>query len=469
MDARAALRRSSLLALLLITSAGLAGSGGQQRPTFRSGIEVVAIDVNVVDRAARPIADLRPEDFRVTVDGRPRAIVSAQFIRYEVTLAASPAAAPAAPTATPAPVPPPPPRNVLIVIDEDSVEAGDGLVVKRAARTFLDRFGPNDRFGVVTIPRLRREITFTRDRDEVRKALDAVIVGSERFRPDPFRIGLAEAFDVERGDTDTLKKIQARECCTDNRAEWPCREKYAGCGRDVQLMVRDLQLQTHMRGLRSLEALRDLGRTLAQVAGPKTMLFISGGIPSPDIKSAYSYTEIEAAFAEGQVTLYTLYVEPAQFGRAQNVISPTAAADLWAEREGAENTTSVTGGTWLEGIGTLEPYFDRVAAELSGSYLLGIEVEPADRNGKPHAVKVTVNRKGLEVRARKQYVIERSATPAASDAPKPGRGRTHRRDSQAVGSPGRPRAHARRPRPGHRARRGLRSGLRTAGGRRRGH
>jgi choline dehydrogenase-like flavoprotein len=55
-----------------------------------------------------------------------------------------------------------------------------------------------------------------------------------------------------------------------------------------------------------------------------------------------------------------------------------------------------------------------VAAELSGSYLLGIEVETADRDGKPHRVQVKVNRNDVDVRARKQYVIERSTSPAGS-------------------------------------------------------
>jgi len=42
----------------------------------------------------------------------------------------------------------------------------------------------------------------------------------------------------------------------------------------------------------------------------------------------------------------------------------------------------------MEAIGTLDQYFDRVAAELSGAYLLGIEVEPGDRDGRPHRVQL---------------------------------------------------------------------------------
>jgi VWFA-related protein len=408
MPLRAAPRSAFPVVLFLLLGAALATLVAQQRPTFRSGVEVVAIDVNVVDRTARPIADLKPDDFVVTVDGKPRQIVSAQFIRYNMTLAPLPGGMrDAAPL--PATVPPPPPRNVLIVVDADSMEPGDGLVVKKAATTFLDRFGPDDRIGVATIPRLRKEVTFTKNHDEVRKALDAVLTGNERFRSFEFNIGLAEAFAVERGDSGVLNDIKWRECCIPGQ-EWPCKEKYTGCFRDIEMEVRQAQLHAHLRGQRSLDALRDLGDGLKQIPGPKTMLFISGGIPSPDLKSVYSYTQIEAAFAQGQVTLYTLFIEQPQHGQVKNPVSPTAGADMWAEREGAESATSVTGGTWLEGIGTLDQYFDRVAAELSGSYLLGIEVESSDRNGRPHRVQVKVNRKDVEVRARKQYVIERDAS-----------------------------------------------------------
>ena len=47
------------------------------QPTFRAGVDVVAVDVHVVDGTGRPVPGLRPEDFAITVDGRPRPIVAA--------------------------------------------------------------------------------------------------------------------------------------------------------------------------------------------------------------------------------------------------------------------------------------------------------------------------------------------------------------------------------------------------------
>src|SRR5512140_2386237 len=63
--------RGLLVALVLAACALAAIPAAQQKPTFRTGVEIVAIDVNVVDRTARPVADLIAADFTVSVDRRP--------------------------------------------------------------------------------------------------------------------------------------------------------------------------------------------------------------------------------------------------------------------------------------------------------------------------------------------------------------------------------------------------------------
>ena len=46
-----------------------------QAPTFRSGVTAVPIDVRVIDKDGKPIADLRREDFTILEDGVPQTIV----------------------------------------------------------------------------------------------------------------------------------------------------------------------------------------------------------------------------------------------------------------------------------------------------------------------------------------------------------------------------------------------------------
>jgi VWFA-related protein len=386
----------------------------QERPTFRSGVDVVVIDVNVVDRSHTPVAGLQPRDFVVSVDGKRRKVVSAQFISHGASEASTGAkempGAPAPGVASSAA--PSLARNILIVFDSDSMEPGDGIVARQAAEKFLGQLGSDDRVGVAALPWLRSAITMTKNRDEVQRALAGVNTGSERFRPVPYNIGLSEAFAVERGEADALTRIINRECRL-SPGDPACRE-------EVKMLVREVQVQAHLRGERSLEGLRDLGEGLRQIEGPKTVVLITGGAPPPDIRTGYAYSRIGAAFAAGQVTLYTVYIEQAQLGQVKDRLSPTYFDDQKLEMEAVANATSAAGGTFIEAVGSVDQYFERVATELSGSYLIGIEVEEKDRDGKPHRVQVEVRRRAVEVRARRQYVINPGKAIAVTpDSPAP--------------------------------------------------
>ena len=57
-------------------------AGTDQTPSFRSGVEVVSVDVNVIDRQGRPLRGLTAGDFTVTVAGKPRRVVTSEFIDH---------------------------------------------------------------------------------------------------------------------------------------------------------------------------------------------------------------------------------------------------------------------------------------------------------------------------------------------------------------------------------------------------
>jgi VWFA-related protein len=370
--------------------------------TFRSGVEVVVIDVTIVDRSGQPVSGLTAADFRVNVDRKPRPIASAQFLAHDMRLAARP---------TPRPTPPSgnlhvPGRDILIVVDEDSMEPGTGLVARRAAERFLDTLAPADRAGVATIPRVRTTVSLTTNRSDVRKALRQVIAGNANTSQGAYWIGVAEALDIERNDPDAMKKVVDREC----RGSYPERIDLH-CVKDVLAEAHQVAMQTRLRAQRSLDALQQLADGLRQLEGPKTMVLISGGMPMPE--ATESFSRLSAAFARGQVSLYTVFVESMSQGNTRNRQSPSYADDDRVEADGIENMTASAGGSLVPAIGTVESSLDRVATELSGSYLLGIEVAATDRDGAPHFVDVKVERPGVEVRARKQYVIARPTLPQA--------------------------------------------------------
>jgi len=396
-------RLSTVAAIVLLVGSVSARVSVQsrQQPVFRSSVEVVAIDVNVVDAQAKPVEGLKPADFRVTVDRKPRKIVSAQYINHgtgAVSARGKSGRTSAVLDALSAPPPAQAGRNVMLVIDTDNTDVADGMAALRAARGFLDQLPASDRVAVATIPRLPASLTFTADRSAARRALETMSTGAFELVPDAeFNVGLKEAYDIELGDSTVLETVTARECAGQG----------SECATALGMYIRQVALDGHMQAQRSLDAWRALADTLRQIDGPKTVVFVSGGLGIPETRTSFaSFDPLEPALANGQVTLYTLYIEHMSLGSVKRPLSPSFAFDDRLNDYGIENLTSAAGGTLVRVIGKVESAFERVATEMSGSYLLGIEVEAADRDGRPHAVDVKVNRPGVQVRSRRRYLIE---------------------------------------------------------------
>src|SRR4051812_18068127 len=57
--------------LALVLAAALAWQDPQRPPTFRTGAELVRVDVTVIDHKGLPVANLTADDFAVEEDGAP--------------------------------------------------------------------------------------------------------------------------------------------------------------------------------------------------------------------------------------------------------------------------------------------------------------------------------------------------------------------------------------------------------------
>src|SRR5262249_43947864 len=68
-----------------------------QQPQFKTAVERILVDVQVVDAQGRPISSLTADDFEVRFDQGIRRVASAEFIRdaaIETLAAGAPQAAP---------------------------------------------------------------------------------------------------------------------------------------------------------------------------------------------------------------------------------------------------------------------------------------------------------------------------------------------------------------------------------------
>jgi len=156
-----------------LVAAALLGLGWAQAPeppTFGARVDLASVDVLVVDGQGQPVADLRPSEFVLRVDGRPRRAVSADF----VTLGRS-ALPVGRPTHFSSNADLPPGRLVLFAVDQSAIASGEGRLVMDAARVLLDQLTPADRAGLLAFPAPGPRIDLTADFAKLRDALGRVV------------------------------------------------------------------------------------------------------------------------------------------------------------------------------------------------------------------------------------------------------------------------------------------------------
>ena len=94
-----------------------------QTPTFRSGVDLVTVDVGVIDQTGNPIDDLRPPDFIVKIDGQARRVVSANLVRVDPE-AAKKKIADKEETFFTTNLTPPEGRQIIFAVDQVNVRPG---------------------------------------------------------------------------------------------------------------------------------------------------------------------------------------------------------------------------------------------------------------------------------------------------------------------------------------------------------
>ncbi|HSD26072.1 MAG TPA: hypothetical protein VLL75_02160 [Vicinamibacteria bacterium] len=140
---------------------------GQAPPVFGVGVDVVAADASVVDGEGNPVLGLGPGDFGAEVDGKPRRVLSVEYIGREFGPAEALAPRQAQFSTNEST---PRGRLILLLVDRGNIGQGGGREVLRAAERFLGSLAPADRIGLVFVPGPGPSIEFTSDVELIRRA-----------------------------------------------------------------------------------------------------------------------------------------------------------------------------------------------------------------------------------------------------------------------------------------------------------
>ena len=375
---------------------GLHGAPAQQAQ-FRAGVELIEVDVSVVDNNRRPVEDLRSPEFQVTVDGETRQVVSAEFIQFDTVSDERPRVEPAEVFYSSNEFPE---RGRLIIlgIDRESIAFGNGASATRAASRFVKLLGVNDRVGLIAVPQPGPYVDLTSNRALVQEGIDG-IVGLQQLSEVTYRLGIHEAFAiVNREDQQVAVEAVNRMCgqFSETGLEWEL------CDDRVQLDAHRIIDDIRSRNAQSLRQLESIVRALQSVEGPKHVIWISAGLaldgPGAAVRS------IARLAAAARVTIHVLMLDTPLVDITTSMLMPTAREDRSRLEQGLQMLANMTRGT-LRRVGpNADAVFERLEAELSGYYLLGVEARESDRDGEPHAIDVSVERRGTYVRARREFV-----------------------------------------------------------------
>jgi VWFA-related protein len=331
----------------LVLSAALAATGAAQEPPYRlpgTGASRVVLEARVVDARGRPLSGLGPADFRLRVDDRPVALEAVVWVAEGTAGGPGPA-----PSILPSPPALRSQGRLLVLLFQKDFERTRLRGLMRSlgqARALLEPLGARDRVAVLTYDsHLRLHLDFTNDLDAVRWTIDDSVL--LRW-PGPVPPGPPPSLAAH------LDRSRALDAASPE------------------------------------QALLALGEALRPIPGAKTIVLfgwglgrMTGGLVTLDA----DYDRARAALDAARAAVYCLDVTEAS----------------WHSLEvGLRQVAEDTGGEYFKVHENAGAALDRVAAALSGHYLLAFE-PPGGGRGEHRVRLALVGRRGT-VLTRHRYV-----------------------------------------------------------------
>lgn len=366
------MRRLTMAGACVVAATVIAGGQAPQpQPTFRSGVDVVQLDVSVLDRNRRPVRGLTAADFTVLESGRPQEIVA--FTAIDIP---DPVEQPAAWMRTVGPdvvSNEMDTRRLVTIVMDDAYSDFDSGVAKLAtevAKAAIDELGPAD-LAAVVFTFLGRAQNFTADRAQLIAAVDS-------FRPKLSGGGPPLA----------------------------CRIMPEGC--DVSTLV----------NVAAALRMAPLGR--------KTVLFISSGrsisLPSDGQDVSAQIADVQQMFRDLQQANVTVYAFDANGLRTLAATaaerSPRARTPF-VPNESLHSFAESTGGRAVTNTNAPAAHVREVFRENSSYYLVGFRSGDWAADGRFRKVQVKVNRPDIDVHTRSGYFRPKRDNPKKPASPAP--------------------------------------------------
>jgi VWFA-related protein len=394
-----------------------------QTPTFRQGVNFIRVDVIATDKTGAPVANLKPEDFEITEQGKPQKIETFKLVSLDGGLMATG-------DQTPKPIRSDDDeqreaakddvRLFAIFLDDYHVKVESSLGARQQIARFVDtQLGPSDMVGVMHPLTSLASVLMTRDHDAIMRGIEQFMGRKYDYTP---RNPAEEKYQFQ--PTEVVEQIRNQVSLSALKA-----------------------LIIHMGGLKEgRKALILVSEGYSNILPPqlRDANAASPGSGNPnryDPTAGASGTDITENRAQNiaamdmEMQLRDVYEEANHYNVAIYAVDPRMLAtnefgvdmpaiDSRLDQQFLSNTIETlrtlsgnTDGRAIVNRNDLTVAMKQIVRDTSAYYLLGYNSTFNANDGKFHEIKVRVKRPGVEVRARKGYWALTRAEAAIASAP----------------------------------------------------
>lgn len=427
---------STLLFAFLFSGLAALKAQTQDAPTIRSSSSLVLVPVSAVDKSGHFVSNLTARDFQVHVDGKPVDIKS-----FDALTEASPQASGGSAAAEP--LPPGTFRNisdfsasqpnlVILFIDYLNTRLADRMGLREGMLKYLAKLKPDQEIAAYGLTeRLVLLQPFTRDSSAL------ITVAKELLNQKGQSREPVEGKPLVKPGSDPITYTKGHG---------------ADAGReflDALNARKEFNLDQLHRAQVTLDAFRELAGSFGGIPGKKTVIWLTGDasplnpsllyrilvgdrsaetVPTPWSEMAKTYEALNAA----GISIFPLDIRGItnpgllsagnelthdQFDQTIRASQPddlTSYANATDQRQGEAANAGLamsavageTGGTVLAGSNNIEDLLGRAQKLWSSYYVLAFAPERPAENSPPayHKIKVSVDRGGVQILARRGYV-----------------------------------------------------------------
>lgn len=373
---------------------------------FSVSTTLVQIDAVVTDSKGHQVTNLKSDDFRVLVDGKPQPITNFSYVRLDspdvnVRSLSPQALSKPLKSANPADVLKPEDvrRSMVLMVDDLSLSFESIYWVRRTLRKFIDeQMQPGD---LVALWETGRSNSVFQQFTSDKRVLEAAV---ENLRWNPIGLGLVDPFA-------------------------PAHPRYPGAGPRTDAMeaprdrrTDDANERAYIRMNTTIGAFDTLGQLLDElrpVGGRKAVVFFSDGIDLPGVTLPGSSLQtfrndelttrfhrlIDKANRSGAV-VYTVDA------RGLVYLAPEGLSALALSQQGLLDLAEDTGGFATVNSNGFSDAMQHIEEEQRGYYLIGFKapenISTGSAGAKPdyHSIKVTVSGRGLRAHSRSGFFGE---------------------------------------------------------------